>query len=166
MRTISLTKGKETLVSDKDYANLMQWKWYFKLASNGKFGYAVRSNGPRRARKMIYMHKIVAIWKGLFGEVDHRDGNKLNNQRGNLRMATHRQNVTNSSLHVDNKSGYKGVSWRKRSLAWVAYIGVDGEHKYLGSFPPTKAGKIAAAREYNKAAKRYFGKFAVLNRVP
>ncbi len=84
MRRIPLTQGKEALVSDCDYKYLMQWKWWYNK-HHGNGGYAIRKIGDRK----VYMHKVVASRKGLPpGQVDHKNQNKLDNQRGNLRPAT------------------------------------------------------------------------------
>jgi hypothetical protein len=45
----------------------------------------------------------------------------------------------------------------------MAYIHPNGKKVHLGSFPDTKAGKICAARAYNKAALTHFGEYAQLN---
>lgn len=140
----------------------MQWKWYF--AKRSKSGYAVRK-GPRPAQELIYMHKQVAKRKGLHGEIDHRNKIKLDNRRPNLRPATDTQNKGNCELRSTNKSGYRGVYWYAQTGRWCSQIKVNYKHKHLGFFPPTRAGKTAAARAYNKAARKHFGKFAYLNKV-
>jgi hypothetical protein len=161
VKRIPLTQGKEALVSDQDYKYLMQWKWYYLKANSGKGGYAARK-GPRPAQRQIYMHKGVAARKGLSGEIDHHDQNKLNNQRRNLRSTNHSGNAGNCGVRTNNKSGFKGVTQYKR---WCAQISIHGKMKGLGYFPGTEAGKKQAARAYNKAAKAHFGKFAYLNKV-
>ena len=62
-----------------------------------------------------YLHRIIAERMGLdlLNETDHRDCNPLNNQRFNLRPATHSQNLMNRKIRSDNTSGFKGVSWHK-----------------------------------------------------
>ena len=63
---------------------------------------------------------------------------------------------------VANRSGYKGVYWDKRQNQWAASITAQGKHQRLGYFRD----KHAAARAYNKAARRAFGKHAYQNPVP
>ena len=113
VKRIPLTQGKEALVSDQDYKYLMQWKWYYLKANSGKGGYAARK-GPRPAQRQIYMHKGVAARKGLSGEIDHHDQNKLNNQRRNLRSTNHSGNAGNCGVRTNNESGFKGVTQYKR----------------------------------------------------
>lgn len=91
--------------------------------------------------------------------VDHKNGNALDNRKENLRVATKQQNNANRGLLINNKSGYKGVSWRQLSKRWCAFISVNNKSKFLGSFKI----KEEAARAYDKAAKEHYGEFAILN---
>ena len=165
MRTIPLTQGKEALVSDCDYKYLVQWKWCYRKCNTGKCGYAVR-NAPRPKGGTILMHRVIAARKklNLSYKVDHRDRNKLNNQRQNLRSATPTQNNANSVAPVTNRSGFKGVSPIAKTGGWLALIKCHKKAENIGSFPGTRKGKKAAARAYNRQALRHFGKYAYLNR--
>lgn len=150
-------------MSDCDYEYLLQWKWYFHKHHTGKSGYAARYvDSPDR--RVIFMHTIVANRMGI-GRPDHRDRNKLNCRRGNLRLATERQNQGNADLRRDNKSGYKGVGWHALTGQWRAYIRQGRTLRNLGYFPNSKDGKMQAAYAYNVAAIKCFGEFAVLNLV-
>lgn len=88
---------------------------------------------------------------------DHIDGDRLNNQRVNLRRVTRGQNALNGGVPRNNSSGFRGVSWHKSSKTWQAYITVAGRRLYLGQF----AGIKDAARAYDRAAVKHFGEFAV-----
>ena len=93
-------------------------------------------------------------------EVDHIDGNGLNNRRENLRLASHSQNLANQKRsRIGCSSKYRGVSWFKRTGIWIAQITVRYHHRGLGYFKDEKD----AARAYDKAALEAFGEFAVLN---
>jgi hypothetical protein len=98
-----------------------------------------------------YVHCI--IWKMMKGRdpavmVDHEDGNKLNNRWTNLRLATNGENICNSRLRRDNRSGVKGVIWEADRERWLAYITVNGRNTKIGRFESlAKAkGAIIAAR--------------------
>jgi hypothetical protein len=71
MKEICLTKGKNTIVDDKDYEWLNQWNWYY-----GADGYAVRND---KNLKRLFMHRVI-IQTPIGMYTDHIDGNRLNNQ--------------------------------------------------------------------------------------
>lgn len=166
MRLIPLTQGKVARVSDRDYAFVMQWKWCYHKCNNGRDGYAVRTL-PRPRGGTALMHRVIAMRMGLPSscEVDHRDLDKLNNQRSNLRPATRSQNKGNCIAPRTNRSGFKGVSRIAKTGGWLAQIKTGKKAINLGSFSGTEAGKRLAAQAYNKAALRYFGEYAQLNEV-
>jgi hypothetical protein len=154
MREIQLTKGMVALVDDEDFAHLSQFKWQAHR-KGGKTYYAKTDIG----RRSVGMHQMVMDAGDL--EVDHRDGNGLDNRRSNLRLATHSQNQCNRGLQRNSTSGFTGVSWRKDIGSWQAYVNFEGKRKNLGCFTDP----IDAARAYNDAALDLHGEFAVLNEV-
>jgi hypothetical protein len=79
--------------------------------------------------------------------------------RANLHLANHAENSRNARLYTNNTSGYKGVSWHKRSRQWQARITLDRKSRYLGCF----ATREEAARAYDAAARELHGEFARLN---
>lgn len=94
--------------------------------------------------------------------VSYVDGNSLNNQRSNLRLATKQQVSRTHRKHKPNgasTSEYKGVHWGKREQRWVARICVDGRNIHLGYFRE----EIDAALAYDNAARERFGEFTRLN---
>lgn len=91
--------------------------------------------------------------------VDHKDGNKLDVRKSNLRLCSHAENNRNQAKRSNNLSGYKGVSHHKKSNKWRARIGINRRYIYLGSHDTPKKAAIA----YNKAAIKYHGDFARLN---
>jgi hypothetical protein len=154
MKTIPLTQGKVALVDDEDYEWLSRWKWYAIL--NGHTWYAARKDCSGDRPRAVSMHR--QIMGEPEGKVDHIDGDGLNNQRGNLRLATDPQNLWNSRKRRGS-SKFKGVYWTKRNKRWRAAITHLGVKKHLGYFDSEEA----AARAYDRAAKEFFGPFARLN---
>lgn len=80
-----------------------------------------------------------AAWLYFFGEfpenqIDHINGNGLDNRIDNLRDVTPAENSRNMKLSAKNKSGFNGVRWCKYSSKWVASIGFKGKTIVLGSF--------------------------------
>lgn len=165
MKQIELTqrsgyfkKAKYTLVDDADYEWLNQFNWCLFKNIAHKIFYAEAWIGD----KQIKMHQLLMPNppKGL--TPDHKDGDGLNNQRENLRWATVSQQGQNRKLGSNNSSGFKGVSWSKRSKKWRVNIMHEGTPIHLGLF----YSKIEAAKAYNEAAIKYFGEFAKINEIP
>lgn len=158
-RLIPLTQGKLATVDAADYEWLNRWKWYAQLDKKRNRWYAKRSEWIAGKRRFFAMHRCISN-APIGVQVDHRDGNGLNNRRGNLRPATNQQNGCNRGPNSNNTSGHKGVSWYKRKNRWLAQIEikVDGKRqiKYLGRFIE----KADAAVAYAYAARKYHGDFA------
>lgn len=141
---------------------LRQWKWRAVDNSWGMW-YAChdtkKGNGAKR--RTIYMHRaIMGAQRG--NDIDHINRNGLDNRRVNLRVCTCAQNQCNRGPQVNNKSGYKGVSWKKDKSKWNALIYVGGKKIHLGYYDDLDDAAIA----YNRAAIEKHGEFAWLNPVP
>jgi len=110
-------------------------------------------------RKKYYLHRLLAqaFIPNPEGkpEVDHIDGDPLNNCLSNLRWCTRAENNRNVGKRITNTSGYTGVSFHKASGKWQAYIYVNGKNKHLGLFHT----KEEAAAVYEEAAKELHGEF-------
>jgi hypothetical protein len=154
----------EAVVDDCDYEHVMQWKWRFEREGHRRTGYAVRWRATHGTRTLIKMHRLVAEHSGLAvdrKQIDHVDGNGLNNCRNNLRVATPSQNRANLHRARNNTSGFKGVGWSRHNGRFRAYIGVAGRHLHLGYFDDPQD----AARAYNEAALKHYGEYSCLNPV-
>jgi hypothetical protein len=156
MRRIPLTRGAEALVDDEDFERLTVTRWQVDDK-----GYAIRYRRRDGKDTTESMHRVIMnAPKGM--EVDHINGNPLDNRRCNLRLVSRRQNSRNTRGHRDNVTGYKGVSLDRVRGTYRAVIVHEGQHHFLGRFRTAEA----AARAYNDAARKYFGEFARLNAVP
>lgn len=152
MKKIQLTKGQFSIVDDEDYKTFSCFNWYAQKGNGGL--YAAR----REKGKIVFLHrKIIKATEGY--EVDHINGDTLDNQRNNLRIVTRRQNAQNSKKRKGSLSKYKGVTWNKERNKWQAQIKVDGKQLFLGHF----RNEISAAKSYDKAAVKYFGDYARIN---
>ncbi len=100
------------------------------------------------------MHRQL-LCAGKGEEVDHIDGNGLNNQRSNLRIATRAQNAHNTRRPKTNTSGHKGVYWSKCAKSWCAMICSNGKRKYLGLFDNVDE----AGKAYEMEARLNHGEF-------
>jgi hypothetical protein len=103
----------------------------------------------------LRMHVLISGW----ADVDHANGNGLDNQRHNLRPASRSQQGGNRRKQQRTSSRYKGVYWCKERRHWRAYIRVAGQMRWLGRF----ADEGDAARAYDAAALAAWGEFARLN---
>lgn len=89
-------------------------------------------------------------------ELDHINGNKIDNRIINLREATRQENQRNTGRRVDNTSGHKGVCWDKANGKWRAQAqDANGKRKTLGRFPTPEAASAA----YESYASRHYGEF-------
>lgn len=142
------TSKKEIIIVDNSMLKVLKkFNWYVN-----KSGYAANDSVPRKL-----MHRLVMGYPK--GNVDHINGNKLDNRKENLRLCNQSQNTANAPMRKSNKSGYKGVSWNKKYKKWEAYLTKDYKHVFLGYYDNKKG----AAMAYNFGAKIHFGNFAKLN---
>lgn len=156
MREIPLTQNKVAIVDDVDFNLVCQFKWHVHW--DGYHFYARRHTGRCDGKDpIITLHSFLVNPPPGF-KVDHKDGDGLNNQRGNLRICTHAQNMRNRKPPV-SASLYKGLSWNKSYDRWRVRITVEGKCIFLGCFIDEKEAALA----YDKAATQLHGEFARLN---
>lgn len=139
------------IVDEEDHEKLLAYKWHL---SNG---YAIKSQNYTT----ISMHKFM-LGEIPGKEIDHINGNKLDNRKSNLRFCTRRQNQYNAKPKNTNKSGFKGISWDSTHKKWRAALSVAGRCKFIGNF----VDKMEAVKAYNKAVKIYHKEYAWLNEIP
>lgn len=153
---VPLTKGYEAVIDAEDVPLVSGASW---RAAVGKWAvYAIRNHSDGELKTTISMHRLImGAPVGL--EVDHRDGNGLNNRRhgetGNLRVATTSQNQFNQRVSVANSSGFKGVTLVKSLGKWQAQIRHGKARRYLG----LHATKEAAHAAYCAASLELHGEF-------
>lgn len=98
-------------------------------------GYATRKKGPRGAQQDVLLHRVLlGLLPGDGLEGDHRNRDKLDCRRANLRTATSAQNRQNLSLASSNTSGFRGVSWGAKREKWRADARLNGRSRWLGYF--------------------------------
>lgn len=159
-REIPLTHGQVAIVDDEDFDRLACLKWHAKRYR----GYEYAARGIRRAgrTKCVLMHRVICEGQ----EVDHVNGDGLDNRRCNLRPVTRSQNQANARPRVVHRgqaatSRFKGVSFDKGTRKWRAYIRIALRLRYLGVHESERAAALA----YNAAAAHHYGEFARLNEV-
>lgn len=169
---IPLTKGQVCVVGWDDFnSDLRNFSWYAKKDKKDGSFVAARSEydplkyrpaGPNSKRvegnRTILMHRHLAAKMGL-RNVDHKNMDRLDNRRENLRPCTQSQNLANSEKRPHNTSGFKGVNWNTTANMWAARLGFQNKRIFLGYFRTAEE----AAQAYDSAAKQYFGEFSRLN---
>lgn len=88
-------------------------------------------------------------------QIDHINGNGLDNRRCNLRFATASENARNRKVRADSASGIKGVRIHPQTGKWNAHIAVHGKRRSLGCF----LDKESAVAAYAKASAERHGEF-------
>lgn len=148
LKKIPLTQGYVAIVDDEDYDKAMQYKWSVHK-KNKTTKYAIgnlKRNGRWRTR-LLHRFILGDIPDGK--EVDHINGNGLDNRKNNLRIVTHQQNAFNRGKNT------KGVCWHKQIRKWQAQIKINQKQIYLGIFENLQ--DAIKARE--TAVCKYFGEF-------
>ncbi|GAB4486607.1 MAG: hypothetical protein OHK0019_00560 [Saprospiraceae bacterium] len=153
MKKIPLTQGLFAIVDDEDYEELMKYKW---SADKGNSTYYAQRTIIAQ-RKNVRMHRQIIGVTNPKLDVDHKNGNGLDNRRENLRVCTRSFNNANSKTPKDNKSGHKGVCWDKERKRWAVRIG----RKHIGRYKDLRDAALA----YNKAAIEIYGEFARINHL-
>lgn len=156
---IKLTQGKTAIIDEEDWEKISKYKW---CAWRGdKIWYAVSYiPGTRNPQKFVRLHRVIV--DALEGEeVDHINTDGLDCRKENLRRCTKSQNGHNREKYRCNKSGYKGVFYRKEDVKnpYIANITKEHRRTYIGKFATAEE----AAKAYNEKAKELFGEFARLN---
>ena len=88
-------------------------------------------------------------------QIDHINGDRMDNRLCNLREATQSENNANARLHKHNTSGYKGVFFSSQVGKWLANIEWKGKKYHVGTFDTAEA----AAEARHRRAREIYGEF-------
>lgn len=131
-----------------DWGNLKCFNWWGKESKWGT--YAVGGiNGIKKRFNRVVMNCPEDM------QVDHVNGDTLDNRKCNLRIVTNQQNSMNCSKPLNNTSGYKGVYFDKSRKKWVANIKVNRKTIFLGRFDNIED----AYKARLEAEEKYFGEY-------
>ena len=150
---LPVRKNNHAIVDFDLYQKYKSFTWW--LSTHGYAKTDVYKNGKRRT---VFLHQEIMGKKEGF-EIDHINGNRLDNRRENLRFVTRSQNNMNARKRGNTTSKYKGVSFHKERKKWRAYIFVRNKQISLGLFDNERDAALA----YNTRANIEFGEYARLN---
>jgi|JI10StandDraft_1071094.scaffolds.fasta_scaffold114470_3 hypothetical protein len=152
INTIPLPSGESITVDPSLLADLQKYKWY--LAGKGYAATDIwlgQDCMPRK--KTIYMHRLITgSADGM--DVDHKNGDRLDNRTCNLRQASRSQNLANQGVRDRNKTGVKGVT--RVGSKFMAQITYHKQHYYLGRFDTIQE----ASQVYMKRYMSIWGEFS------
>jgi len=148
---VPLTKGLEAIIDAADVPLVDSWNWHAQTLRTGH-AYANRSVATDRGSRAIAMHRVIMNADGR--EVDHINGDGLDNRRANLRLCSHGENMRNRVLDRRNTLGLRGV-WSSNGK-FRACIQFNGRTIHLGTFTSKKEASAA----YVGAAKALFAEFS------
>jgi hypothetical protein len=150
---VQLTMGKKMLMNDSPEAKAILVKYCFCTHDTTK-----RPRPPKvyavtySTGKMVYAHHILMGTSPSGMEVDHINGNGLDNRRANLRFVARRVNAINCKIYTTNKSGVIGMC--RGNKCWRVYWSADDGHRRFRAFGDKKWGGEAKAMEVALSALR------------
>ncbi len=155
--TLPLNRGMEAIVDEADFPKVSKYLW---TVDTDLYVHRMKSVNGKKTK--IYLHRELTGFPSM--SVDHRNGNRLDYRRCNLRKATDAQQIANSLVRkrAGSKSIYKGVSWHRTTGMWFTRICIKGRQTSLGYFRDEKE----AGRAYDRVALKLHGEFACLNFPP
>ncbi len=153
MRRIKLTQGKFAIVDEMLLNCFSKYSWY-AASSGNNFIYAASAKRIRKTKitmKIFMHHCVIGMPLNRKMQIDHINGNTLDNRRENLRIVTVRQNAQNRKYHRDGTktSEFLGVCFHKKSKRWRATLTLNKKSKYIGSFE----NEIEAKKAYDNYCK-------------
>lgn len=154
MKLVPLTKGQFSFVDDEDYELLMRYSWQAFWDWHTKSFYA-RAYDKETGGQIRMNRLLLGLKPGDKRHGEHKDGNTLNNQRSNLRIATVAENNRNRRTPKNNTSGCTGVH-RAGDRAWIVRFIVKGKRQTFGHFFDLEAAKKRA----NEVRLELHGEFA------
>lgn len=150
MKTFAMKNGLEFMLDDEDYMLAVDHSWFLQ----NRYVQSVIKG------KRVRLHRLLVDVKPG-EEVDHIDGNPLNNQKSNLRICSRRENAINRKPWSE-KNHRRGVRRSKNGVKWEAYILIGRDYHNLGRYNTEED----ACRAYNDVAKTLSGEYAWLYPIP
>jgi hypothetical protein len=153
---IELTNGHFAIIDADMVDRVRGFNWHARKYNGSRTMYALRKSqrDSQGRQHHIYLHRVILPTpEGM--QVDHINGDGLDNRRANLRLATPQENSCNRPISRFNMHGTKGITWHKRCCKWQAAIGHKGAKIYLGVYRTA----LEAHYAYIAASERLHGEF-------
>jgi hypothetical protein len=154
MKLLPLSQGRSAKIDDDQYEKFGKLKWSYS------HGYAKRTDS--KTKRSIYLHRLITN-AGPGTEVDHINGDTLDNTLSNLRVCKRAENRRNQKPRRDSKHGFKGIRFSyahgNRFKPYQAQIRVNGIYYRSKYFATAREAAIA----YDELALKHHGNFARLN---
>lgn len=146
-------------VDADDYKELHRLAWHLTSGGYAQHSERLKREDDFAVVRMTSMHRSI-LGLASENEVDHINGDRLDNRKANLRVCTRTQNQWNSKGR-GGRSGFKGVHWFEPAKCWQVRISANRKRYLIGYFHDSET----AAKAYNTAAREYHGEFAYLNDI-
>ena len=144
------------LIDEEDYKKVRKINWCISKSRKSNTFYV--SATPKYRKELngnISLHRyLMSATKNEI--IDHKNRNGLDNRKNNLRRCTTKENLQNTKINSNNKSGVIGVYYDKNTGKWASEIKVNYRKIFLGRFIEKEDAIIARL----KAEKEYFGEFS------
>lgn len=151
---INIYNNVKVKIDSEDLDLVNSYKWHITDTGYVVTSKHIRIDKNKYTTKNIRLHRLIM---GLpNGNIDHINGDKLDNRKSNLRLCNQSQNIANSKISKRNKSGLKGVFKHQQCDRWAAQIRINGKNTHLGLFND----KYDAYGAYITHAIEHFGEYA------
>lgn len=149
---ILLTQDLYSIIDLDDFEKVKLYKWFAHKNKNSVY---VETNMIKNGKyTTVKLHRF--LMNCPFDKIiDHIDGNGLNNCKSNLRICNHSQNNMNKRIPITNTSGFKGVSYYKKTNNWTSQLMIKKKTLYFGRFIEPEEAYLV----YLLACIFYFGEF-------
>lgn len=150
-KQLQIVNAVTITLDDEDFERISKYKWNY-------YGFTIFRWKEGTNKRIPLANAVLEEYSLMY---DHKDRNKFNNTKENLRPCNHSQNAMNRTKRKHCSSQYKGVGWCDAHKKFRAYIRLNGKLIHLGWFSEENQAAIA----YNNKAKELFGEFAHLNTI-
>lgn len=155
MAELRTKQGDLFWVDDEDLDRVVQrGPWHSHKRPDGTISGVARYDcfgyvDGKKIKKKVSLHRfILGAEDGQ--EVDHDDGNVMNNRKRNLAIKTRGMNQVNTRLYKNNSTGFRGVSRSSDGKRWVSKIRVNGKGYHLGIFDTPEEAHEAYLRKFEE----------------